>query len=157
MTELPYMTNHPEELLRVADTRRTKFPEDAKSHFRDSTPAYRKGDEGETILFIGDHEVMADYQSPYMHTLAEIVTRNGGDVLNVGYGMGIIDSAIETYRRERSVQSHFVIEINKSLAGVAAQHEFLTVIHSDWESSLDHLDGQSFDGVVFHFGLIKNF
>ena len=41
--------------------------------------------------------IMMDWEEPIMKKAAEIVTRNGGRVLNVGFGMGFIDTFIEDH------------------------------------------------------------
>ena len=41
--------------------------------------------------------VMMDWERPIMEQAAKVITRNGGRVLNVGFGMGIIDTEIEKY------------------------------------------------------------
>ena len=50
--------------------------------------------------------VMMDWEKPIMDRAAEIVCRNGGRVLNVGFGMGLIDTAIEQY----DIYEHWIIE-----------------------------------------------
>ena len=50
--------------------------------------------------------VMMDWETPIMEKTAEIICRNKGRVLNVGFGMGIIDSFIQ----EQNVQEHWIIE-----------------------------------------------
>ena len=50
--------------------------------------------------------IMMDWEDPIMEKSAEIICQNGGRVLNVGFGMGIIDSYIEEY----DIEEHWIIE-----------------------------------------------
>ncbi|MDA0655819.1 MAG: hypothetical protein O2912_05355, partial [Proteobacteria bacterium] len=49
------------------------------------------------ILLPDGFEVMMEWERPIMERSAEIITVNGGDVLNVGFGLGIIDTAIQQF------------------------------------------------------------
>lgn len=59
---------------------------------------------------------MMDWETDLMRRHAEIICRKGGDVLNVGFGMGIVDGFIREHqvrRRRRShadrgLQAHFI-------------------------------------------------
>ena len=42
--------------------------------------------------------VMMDGEAPLMERHAEIICQGGGDVLNVGFGMGIIDGCIQHHK-----------------------------------------------------------
>jgi hypothetical protein len=53
-------------------------------------------------------QIMMSWEHPIMKTHADIVTMNGGDILEVGFGLGI--SA--TYIQEHDIDSHDIIEIN---------------------------------------------
>ena len=52
------------------------------------------------------HSVMMEWEDELMKIGAETICRNGGDVLNVGFGMGIIDTYIEEHRP----RTHWIIE-----------------------------------------------
>jgi protein arginine N-methyltransferase 2 len=39
--------------------------------------------------------VMMQWEEPLMAAHANLICQNGGDILNVGFGMGIIDDAIQ--------------------------------------------------------------
>ena len=53
-------------------------------------------------------EVMSDWEDPIMVKHAEIVTKNGGDILESGFGMGISATHIQSH----DINSHTIIEIN---------------------------------------------
>ena len=50
--------------------------------------------------------VMMGWERPVMKKVADIITLTGGDILNIGFGMGIID----TYIQESNPNSHTIIE-----------------------------------------------
>lgn len=62
-------------------------------------------------LIIDEQQVMQDWQHPLMKKMATIAAENHGDVLEVGFGMGI--SA--TYMMEMGVKSYSVIECNEGV------------------------------------------
>jgi protein arginine N-methyltransferase 2 len=49
---------------------------------------------------------MMEWERPIMERSAEIVCHNHGDVLNVGFGMAIIDTAIQ----KQGITTHTIIE-----------------------------------------------
>ena len=50
--------------------------------------------------------VMMSWEKPLMAAHAKAVCAGGGDILNVGFGMGLVDNAIQTYEPV----SHTIIE-----------------------------------------------
>ncbi|BCB84356.1 methyltransferase domain-containing protein [Phytohabitans suffuscus] len=84
-----------------------------------SRPLIRDGWEGSGAdysdgrqLLIQGQQVMQDWEHPLMRKLADNAAAPGGDLLEVGFGMGI--SA--TYVQEAGVRSHTIIEINHEVA-----------------------------------------
>ena len=53
-------------------------------------------------------DVMSAWEEPIMVKHAEIVTKNGGDILEFGFGMGISATHIQSH----DINSHTIIEIN---------------------------------------------
>ena len=147
--DLPFMTDVPSTILDGSLSRVSFYTDDMMARFRTAIPQYHTTDSGEIILYIEGHEIMASYQRPYMQALADIVTRKGGDILNIGYGLGLLDAAIEQYRSSRAIGAHFVIEINEHIAACARSVPHLTVLNADWNTGLDQLGGHCFDGVVY--------
>jgi guanidinoacetate N-methyltransferase len=68
-----------------------------------------------TLRILG-HPVMEDWERPYMRKLAEIATRNGGDILEIGFGMGISAGYIVA---SPLVTRHVVVEANRDVADMA--------------------------------------
>ena len=50
--------------------------------------------------------VMMQWEEPLMEAHAQLLCQSKGDVLNIGFGMGYIDTAIQKY----PVKSHTIIE-----------------------------------------------
>jgi len=53
------------------------------------------GDGRGEMLIIDGHPVMSQWEQPYMAQLASVATRNGGRVLEVGFGLGLSATAIQ--------------------------------------------------------------
>lgn len=111
----------------------------------DKTPAqYEDGK-----LVIGNTAVMQEWERPLMKAMAGIVTETHGDVLEVGFGMGI--SA--TYIQEFGVKSYTIIEYNDEVFEFCKQwrekypNQDIRLIHGKWEDEIDKL-GQ-FDGIFY--------
>jgi hypothetical protein len=89
-------------------------------------------------------EVMMDWEAPIMEKSAEYICHNSGDVLEIGFGMGICADYIQT----QGVNSHTIIEIHpqilERLNAWASGKSNVTVIEGDW-SSLSISD--TYDGI----------
>ncbi len=62
-------------------------------------------------LIINGQQVMQDWERPYMEAMAKVATETHGDVLEVGFGMGISAS----YMLAMGVKSYTVIECNNDV------------------------------------------
>ena len=64
------------------------------------------------IYFLGSNskeiEVMMDWEDTLMSASAAYVTENGGDILEIGFGMGICSNFIQ----QHNIKSHTIIEIH---------------------------------------------
>lgn len=90
--------------------------------------------------------VMMEWERDWMKKSADIVCINGGDVLNIGHGLGIVDS----YIQEHKPTSHTIIEIHPDVHKFMYDngwYEKANVIESDWKLSI--LDLPTFDGIYF--------
>jgi guanidinoacetate N-methyltransferase len=99
-------------------------------------------------LIIGGWEVMQEWERPLMRVLARETTRNGGDVLEVGFGMGISAGYIVEY----GCASYTVIEphpqvLQKARAWAVSQSVPVQIEEGFWQDLLGRL-GQ-FDGILF--------
>jgi spermidine synthase len=103
----------------------------------------------DTELLIDGHQVMQDWEAPVMKAMVARAGATHGDVLEIGFGMGI--SA--TYFQELGVRSHTIVEPND---GVIEQFERwrteypdrdIRLIQGFWEETVDQLG--RYDGVFY--------
>ncbi len=69
------------------------------------------------IITASGDEVMMDWETPIMISMAEEVCRFGGDILEVGFGMGISANEIQ----KNKIKSHTIIEINSGIYNIAKE------------------------------------
>jgi protein arginine N-methyltransferase 2 len=125
--------------------------------------------DGERLIDAEGHGVMMGWESPLMSLHAEIIcnpsgnqnTENSrihssqspknnthGDILNIGFGLGIIDTAIQTYQP----RSHTIIEAHPDVYAHMVKTGWtskpgVTVIYGRWQDVLDQL--KTYDGIFF--------
>lgn len=92
--------------------------------------------------------IMMDWEEPIMKAQAATVCQNGGDILNVGFGMGYIDSYIQEHNPSR----HYIIEYHPDVQQKMINDGWLekpnvVCIFSPWQICLDELP--KFDGIYF--------
>jgi tetratricopeptide (TPR) repeat protein len=99
------------------------------------------------ILLPDGFEVMMEWERPIMERSAEIVSHNHGDVLNVGFGMAIIDTAIQ----KQGITTHTIIEAHSQVIERAkrwaADKKGVRLVHAMWQAALDDLP--PLDGIYF--------
>ena len=101
-------------------------------------------------LKIFGHAVMEDWESPYMKVLADICAKNGGTVLELGFGMGISARFIQ----QNSVKRHIIIEANQQVADKAREfaktaNSEVDVLEGFWEDVIEEVSDDSLDGILF--------
>ena len=88
-------------------------------------------------------EVMMDWEAPIMEKSAEYICESKGDILEIGFGMGICSDYIQS----QEVNSHTIVEIHpqviEKLKIWAEDKSNVTIIEGDWLSSKisDKYDG----------------
>ena len=96
------------------------------------------------ILNEGGAEVMMDWESSIMEKSAEFICHNKGDILEIGFGMGICSDYIQA----QGVNSHTIIEIHpqiiEKLKIWASDKSNVTIIEGDWNSVEDL---STYDGI----------
>ena len=98
-------------------------------------------DEGAT------YEVMMDWEDSIMKASADYVCENGGDILEIGFGMGIAADYIQA----NSITSHTIIEnhpqvIEKAKAWANGKSN-ITIVEGDWYDVKDSLS--TYDGIFY--------
>jgi hypothetical protein len=92
--------------------------------------------------------VMMGWEKPLMEESGKIICSNGGDILNIGYGMGLIDNVIETQK----INSHWIIEAHPEIQKIMLQQGWLKKSHvksifGTWQDICPYLP--EFDGIYF--------
>lgn len=106
--------------------------------------------EDRTNTQLSDAEIMEDWQIPLMRAMAEEATATHGDVLEIGFGLGVASDFIQ----EMGVKSHTIVEVNDSVVG--RFHEWrkkyadreIHLLHGLWQNKVAEF-GQ-YDGIFFH-------
>ncbi len=99
------------------------------------------------IVDVNQAEVMMDWETPIMEKAAEFICHNKGDILEIGFGMGICADYIQA----QGVNSHTIIEIHpmilEKLNIWAEGKSNVTVIEGDWNdvAGLSTYDGMFID------------
>ena len=92
-------------------------------------------------------EVMMDWEDPLMSASADYVCEGGGDILEIGFGMGI--SA--TYIQSHTINSHTIIENHPQIIpkahAWAADKPNVTIIEGSWYDVKDTLS--TYDGLFY--------
>lgn len=104
----------------------------------------------DTELVINGHPVMERWEENYMRDLADIATRNGGVILEVGFGMGISAQFVQSH----AIEKHMIIEANtdvfRTLVQFSTQSRHPVVaLHGFWQDVTKTLQSESIDGILF--------
>ena len=92
-----------------------KFFPYMKDSWHQQVPTYLHDSRRRQILKICDLEVMSDFEDPYMKELAKNCHHARRKILNIGFGLGIVDSYIEERRTTRKITEHHIIELNEKV------------------------------------------
>ncbi len=93
-------------------------------------------------------DIMMEWEREIMRDAAQLICQNGGDILNVGFGMGIIDTYIEEHRP----RTHWIIEAHPAMQKKMIEEGWLKKPHvrcifKPWQEVVQHLP--KFDGIYF--------
>jgi len=102
----------------------------------------------EELLDENGKNVMMEWERPIMKKAAFDLCSQGGDILNVGFGMGIIDNYIQSY----PIKTHTIIEAhpdvqNKMIEDGWDKKPNVILIFSKWQDVIHYLP--KFDGIYF--------
>lgn len=99
--------------------------------------------EGE-LLDQNGHAIMMKWEWPIMQKQAETIAAKGGRILNIGFGMGLIDSCINSYPNVE----HWIIEAHPDVQQKMMSLGWLNkakCIFKKWQEVLPYLP--QFDGI----------
>lgn len=108
----------------------------------------------EDRIFFSDNTgvkaVMMDWEAPIMAAHAQYVAENGGNILEIGYGLGISARAIQTY----SPNSHTIVEIHPDIAKEAQmwanKQRGVSIVQGDWYGLTKEIQALGpFDGIFY--------
>ena len=95
---------------------------------------------------LGD-EVMMDWEDSLMSASADYVANEGGDILEIGFGMGISANYIQSH----SIDSHTIVENHPEIIPKAVEwangKSNVTIISQSWYDVKDSLG--TFDGIFY--------
>jgi len=92
--------------------------------------------------------IMMGWEDPIMKDAASLICHNKGRILNVGFGLGLID----TYIQSHQVQEHWIIEAHSDVQNKMKKDGWnkklnVTCLFDKWQNILDILP--KFDGIYF--------
>lgn len=92
--------------------------------------------------------IMMAWEKPLMEAHAKAVCAGGGHILNIGFGMGLVDTAIQQY----SPVTHTIIEAHpqvydRMIRTGWGEKESVKIIFGRWQDVLSQLE--SYDGIFF--------
>ncbi|KAG2293629.1 hypothetical protein Bca52824_040298 [Brassica carinata] len=92
--------------------------------------------------------VMMSWEKPLMEAHAKAICTNGGSILNVGFGMGLVDTAIQQYNPTK----HTIIEAHpdvykRMIESGWGEKENVRIVFGRWQDVLGELDECGYDGI----------
>ena len=102
------------------------------------------------LLIIDGQAVMESWEKPYMEKLAEVATRKGGHVLEVGFGLHLSADAIQTH----NISEHIIIEANTDVFQMLEvwskeQKHKVTGMLGLWQEQMALIKDNSLDGILY--------
>jgi len=92
-------------------------------------------------------QVMMDWEGDIMKASADYVCEGGGDILEIGFGMGISADYIQA----NSITSHTIVEnhpqVIERLKAWASGKSNVTIVEGDWYAVKDSLS--TYDGIFY--------
>ena len=99
--------------------------------------------EDDKIVTEDNREVMMSWESPIMEKSAEYICESKGDILEIGFGMGICSDYIQA----QDVNSHTIVEIHpqiiEKLKVWADDKDNVTIVEGDWSN----VELETYDGI----------
>ena len=106
--------------------------------------------EGDVLLDEDDDAVMMEWERPLMSLHASVICPGDERVMNVGFGMGIIDSILQG----RNPSHHTIVEAHPGVLEKMRKDGWMdrpnvTVLEGRWQDVMDKVPDGSLDGVFF--------
>ena len=104
--------------------------------------------DGGNLIDSQGNAIMMGWEDSIMKHQASTICSNGGDILNVGFGLGIIDNYIQSH----SPSTHWIIESHPDVQRKIIEDGWLKkpnvkVIFKPWQEVIHYLP--KFDGIYF--------
>jgi guanidinoacetate N-methyltransferase len=151
-----YVSDRLETLEATRRTREGLYTSETRAKWADADARFLRTEDGEEVLVIEQFEVMREFERPYMREIARTAAAGGGIILNVGFGLGIIDNSIEEFGD--AIVQHHIVELNKQIVQRAEtwrddhpRRERIFVHQGDWKDALRMFKEQGliFDAVAY--------
>lgn len=106
--------------------------------------------EGDVLLDDDDDAVMMEWERPLMALHAEVICPRGSRVMNVGFGMGIIDGILSS----KEPKHHTIVEAHPGVLKKMREDGWMdrpgvTVLEGRWQDVMSRVPDGSLDGVFF--------
>lgn len=114
------------------------------------TIAFKENYEGIGILIDSNtiEYVMHVGESGLMYEMASLACKNGGDILEIGFGLGLSASAVQ---KNKKVTSHTIVEVHPEIFDKAIKNwkpvKKTGIILADWWNVLP-INDKLFDGII---------
>jgi hypothetical protein len=100
--------------------------------------------------------VMMDWERPLMKRHAEVVSQNGGHILEIGFGLGISAG----YIQQQNIQSHTIIEVHDDIYQLLLEWSKdkpnVIPIKGDWYELSENLELDKYDGIFYDADCINS-
>ncbi|OMO70706.1 hypothetical protein COLO4_28541 [Corchorus olitorius] len=132
------------ELILGTIARKTKKDGDCEGAYLDDRVSFSE----DKLMDSDSKAVMMAWEKPLMEAHAKAVCSGGGSILNVGFGMGLVDTAIQQYgpAKHTIVEAHPEV-YERMLRTGWGEKDNVKIIFGRWQDVLSQLE--SYDGIFF--------